>query len=83
MKFDQVHTHSARTAICLSLLSKAVIILFIMFVHQKDNLYIYWPVALLPLVSSLALIKAVIVQTDPSLIISNLFFQPACCPLFN
>lgn len=83
-----MHTHT-RPAIHLSFLSKAVIIFLLLFVHQKDNLYIYWPVVLLPvasslpLASSLALIKAVIVQTDSSLIISNLFFQPACCPLFN
>lgn len=56
---------------------------FSVFVHQEDNLYIHWPAALLPLASFLALIKAVIVQTGSSLIISNLFFQPARCPLFN
>ena len=85
-----MYTHILiRPAICLSLLSKVVIIFFLLFVHQEDNLYIYWPVVLLPLASllllasSLALIKPVIVQTDSSLIISNLFFQPAHCPLFN
>lgn len=55
-----------------------------MFVYQRDNLYVYWPAAFLPLASWQTLIKAVIVQTcSPLIILSNLSFQPAHCPPFN
>lgn len=54
------------------------------FVYQRDNLYVYWPAAFLPLASWQTLIKAVIVQTcSPLIILSNLSFQPAHCPPFN
>lgn len=60
MMFEYVHTHILASHMFFVQSSDYF---FLLFVHQEDNLYFHWPAASLPLASSLALIKAVIVQT--------------------
>lgn len=58
MRSNHVQTETVKSSHMLVTVVQSCDYFSLLFVRQEDNLYIYWPAASLPLVSSLALIKS-------------------------